>query len=123
MAKNKLTTWQYAFKNNWEVLQLLAFVPAIVALMGGHYSTLLYSASVIALALTVAMAHRLKMPKVSIEAAKHAACFIVVVHFYDLVKTSADGLNWSHLTTTMLVLMAFACLLYNDYKEYVAREQ
>ena len=123
MTKNKLTLGQFALKENWQVLQLLALVPALVGLMSEYYFILLCSVSVIALTVTVVMVHRLKIPEISIEAAKYAACYSLIVHFYALAKASGDGLNWPYLTVTLLVLLAFARLLYNDYKEFVARAQ
>lgn len=123
MTKNKLTRGQFAFKNNWQALQLLALLPSAGGLKSDNYFMLLCTVSIIAMALTVIMAHRLKMPKVSIEVAKHATALIVVVHFYALMKASSDGINWSCLAITLLVLLAFARLLFNDFKEFTAREQ
>ncbi|MDP5131968.1 MAG: hypothetical protein NWQ54_13870 [Paraglaciecola sp.] len=123
MTKNKLSLGQFALKNNWQVLQILALVPALVGLISEYNFMLLCSISVIAMALTVVMAYRLKIPKYSIETAKHATALIVFLHFYALAKASADGLNWPYLAVTVLVLLAFSRLLYNDFKEFTAREQ
>ncbi|EJI84609.1 hypothetical protein AEST_25420 [Alishewanella aestuarii B11] len=101
----------------------MALLPSAGGLKSDDYFMLLCTVSVIAMALTVVMAHRLKMPKVSIEAAKHATALLIVVHFYALAKASTDGLNWPYLAVTVLVLLAFARLLYNDFKEFTAREQ
>ncbi|MEE2003016.1 hypothetical protein QWY20_16275 [Alkalimonas sp. MEB108] len=123
MTKNKLTLGQFALKENWQVLQLLALIPSLAGLQSDDYLILLCSVSVIALTVTVVMVHRLKIPDISIEAAKHAAALIVAVHFYALAKTSGDGLNWPFLTATLLVLLAFARLLYKDFKEFTTHEQ